>query len=223
MKNILKDYPQPKKPRYLKKNFRSFKDTLIASYRDKEFYNGSRSTGYGGYKYDGRWASVARNCNNLYKLKNNSKILHLNCDYGFLLYDLKKLNSKFKLFGTETSKYAIKNSMIDIKKNISYIRPIDIKFKKKYFDLVIALGVVYTLNLPDAILMLKNISHFSKNSFVTLACYKTDEEKYLFEKWTLGGNLCLKREEWKQIFKEAGYKGDYLFIDSNYLNLKLQK
>ena len=53
MKNILKDYPQPKTPRYLKKNFRSFKDTLIASYRDKEFYNGSRSTGYGGYKYDG--------------------------------------------------------------------------------------------------------------------------------------------------------------------------
>ena len=80
-----------------------------------------------------------------------------------------------------------------------------------------------TLNLPDAILLLKNISHFSKNSFVTLACYKTDEEKYLFEKWTLGGNLCLKREEWKQIFKEAGYRGDYLFIDSNYLNLKLQK
>jgi len=56
-----------------------------------------------------------------------------------------------------------------------------------------------------------------------LASYKTNEEKYLFEKWTLGGNLCLKREEWKQIFREVGYKGDYLFIDSNYLNLKLQK
>lgn len=223
MRNILKDYPQPHKPRYLKKNFRSFKDMLTASYRGKEFYNGSRSTGYGGYKYDGRWKSVAHNCNNFYKLKNYSKILHLNCDYGFLLHDLKKINNKFKIFGTETSKFAIKNSMNDIKKSISYIRPIDVKFKKNYFDLVVALGVVYTLNLADAMLLLKNISYFSKNSFVTLASYKTEEEKYLFEKWTLGGNLCLKREEWKQIFKEAGYSGDYLFIDSNYLNLKLQK
>ncbi len=53
--------------------------------------------------------------------------------------------------------------------------------------------------------------------------YETKEEKDFFESWTLGGNLCLKREEWNILFDESGYKGDYLFIDSNYLNLKLKK
>lgn len=220
MRNILKGYPQPKNPRYLKKNFRNFKDTLVASYRDKRFYNGSRSTGYGGYKYDGRWKKAAENCQTLYKLKNNSKILHINCDFGFLLNDLLDLNSSYKVFGTETSKYAISNTLPKVKKNISFTRPTDIEYKRKYFDLIIALGVVYTLTIPDAILLLKKISIFSKNSFVSLATYKTDNEKNLFNSWTLGGNLCLKRKEWKLIFKEANYKGDFLFIDSNYLNLK---
>ena len=43
MRNILYNYIQPKEPRFLKKNFRNFKDTIIASYRDKNFYNGSKT------------------------------------------------------------------------------------------------------------------------------------------------------------------------------------
>ena len=223
MKNILKGYPQPKSPRYLKKSFRNFKDTIIASYRDIRFYNGSRSTGYGGYKYDGRWKMAAENCQKLYKLKKNSKILHINCDFGFLISDISNLNSSYKVYGTETSNYAINNLLPKVKKNVSFVKPIDIEFKRKYFDLIIALGVVYTLTIPDAILLLKKISIFSKNSFITLATYKTKNEKELFDSWTLGGNLCLKREEWKLMLKEANYKGDFLFIDSNYLKLKNKK
>ena len=55
MRNILYNYPQSKEPRYLKPNFRNFKDTITASYRDIDFYQGSKDTGYGGYNYDGRW------------------------------------------------------------------------------------------------------------------------------------------------------------------------
>ncbi len=223
MKNILKNYPQPSKPRYLKENFRTFKDTIIASYRDKDFYNGSKSTGYGGYKYDGRWKQIAINCKTEYRLKDYSKILQINCDFGFLLYDLKNLNKTYNIFGTESSRYAIKNAIPGLRNKIKYTKPIDINYKKNQFDLIICLGVVYTLTIPDSITLLKKISNFSKNSFITLATYKTETEKKLFEKWTLGGNLCLKRNEWKLLFKEANYKGDYLFIDSNYLNLKTKK
>jgi len=222
MHNILFNYPQSKEPRYLKNNFRSFKDTVVASYRDKEFYYGTKSTGYGGYKYDGRWKNVAKNCCEMYNLENFSKILQINCDFGFLLNDLKELNDTFVIKGTESSHYAIKNSMESMNNSIKYSKPIDIDFPDNYFDLVIAFGVIYTLTIPDAILLLKNISKISKNnnSFVTLATYDTNTEKELFESWTLGGNLCLKREDWKIIMKESNYEGDFLFIDSNYLNLK---
>ena len=93
---------------------------------------------------------------------------------------------------------------------------------KNYFDLVIGLGIVYTQTLPDALKLLKIISNISKNnnSFITLAAHETDEEKNLFNDWTLGGNLCLKRDEWQLMFEESDYKGEYLFIDSNYLSLE---
>lgn len=222
MKNILKNYPQPKKPRYLKKNFRTFKDRITASYRDQNFFNGSRNTGYGGYKYDNRWQKVARNCCKLYNLKPKSKILHINCEFGFLISDLSKIDNTFKVCGTETSRYAIKNLLFDIKKQVNYCKPTDIEYPKNYFDLVIAIGVVYTQTLPDAIKLLKIISKISKNnnSFITLATYKTEKEKNLFNDWTLGGNLCLKRSEWNLLFKESGYLGDCLFTDSKYLSLK---
>ena len=224
MRNILKDYPQPIEPRYLTKNFRNFEDRIIASYRDNRFYDGSRSTGYGGFKYDGRWKKVAKNCVDLYNLKSNSNILQINCDFGFLLNDIKQINQRFNVYGTETSAYAVNNLMNSINNSVKKIRPREINFDKNYFDLTIALGVVYTLTLPDAIELLKKITYITKenNSFITLATYETIEERELFNNWTLGGNLCLKRSEWKSVLKEAEYSGDYSFIDSNYLNLKFK-
>ena len=222
MRNILKNYPQPEGFRKLKKNFRNFQDRITASYRDKEFYDGSKNTGYGGYKYDGRWKNIADNCFDLYELQDNSSVLQINCDFGFLLHDIFERNNSINIVGTETSDYAIENSLKTIKDKIKKIEPVLLDFEENSFDLVIALGVVYTLNLSDAIKLLKKINSISKNnnSFITLATYNTEEEKELFEMWTLGGNLCLKKDEWHMLFNETGYKGDYLFIDSNYLKLK---
>ena len=204
MRNILKNYPQPEGYRKLKKNFRNFKDRIISSYRDKEFYNGSKNTGYGGYKYDGRWRLVAKNCIDLYGLKNSSSVLQINCDFGFLLHDIYQQNHSINVIGTETSDYAIENSLKTIKNKIKKKDPVSLNFQENSFDLVVALGVVYTLNLSDAIKLLKKITLISKNnnSFITLATYNTEEEKELFEMWTLGGNLCLKKEEWHMLFDE---------------------
>ena len=58
--NLLEDYPIPDKPRYVGSNLRTIKNRIIASYRDKNLYDGSRDNGYGGYKYDGRWVKVAK-------------------------------------------------------------------------------------------------------------------------------------------------------------------
>lgn len=224
MINILRDYPQPTQPRYIKKNFRSFSDKLIANHKDERFYNGSRSTGYGGYRDDGRWKKVALNCIQDYNLIDDSNFLHVNCDYGFLLSEVKKINPNINVFGSEYSEYAYKNINFSIKDNVKLMDPREISFGDVKFDLIIALSVVYTFNIYDAILFLKKLNNLSKNNkiFITLATYNTKEEFDLFNSWTLLGNLCLKKEEWYEIFAEANYKGDYLFIDSNYLSLKFK-
>ena len=88
--NLLGNYPSPKNKRYVDENLRTIKHRIIASYRGKEFYDGKRIFGYGGFKYDGRWKAVAEKICKRYKLTNNSSILQLSSKKGFLLHDLKK-------------------------------------------------------------------------------------------------------------------------------------
>ncbi|MBU0684194.1 MAG: class I SAM-dependent methyltransferase, partial [Candidatus Omnitrophica bacterium] len=63
----------------------------IARQYGKDYWDGDRKYGYGGYKYDGRWSVVAQGLIDLYKLPVNAKILDVGCGKGFLLYELKKL------------------------------------------------------------------------------------------------------------------------------------
>ena len=64
--NLLKSYPN-KSLRKVSNNFRTIKNRIIATYKDKRFYDGSRNNGYGGYINDGRWNKVAQNIFNHYK------------------------------------------------------------------------------------------------------------------------------------------------------------
>jgi hypothetical protein len=53
-----------------------------------DYWDGSRHTGYGGYKYDGRWRKVADAMVAHYGLKGGDKVLDVGCGKAFLLYDL---------------------------------------------------------------------------------------------------------------------------------------
>ena len=69
--DLLKVYPNIK-ARLVSKNTRTIRNRIIASYKDKEFYDGERNNGYGGYNYDGRWKKIAQNIMKRYKLKPGS-------------------------------------------------------------------------------------------------------------------------------------------------------
>ena len=56
-----------------------------------------------------------------------------------------------------------------------------IAFADGEFDFVVAIGPVYSLNLPDAIKCLKEIQRVGKGkSFITLGAYETEEDLRLF-------------------------------------------
>ena len=150
------------------------------------------------------------------------KILQLNCEKGFLLNDLKNIEPKIQITGLENSQYAIDNSMENIKKDIKKCENyINLKYEDNYFDFVIALGVVYTHNLTDAIKCLKEIQRVSKNkSFITLASYETQEEYWLFKQWTVLGSTLLQESEWEKVLEHVNFTGDYFFTNSSVLNLK---
>ena len=220
--NLLSDYSQTKVKRFVGKGIRNIEHRIIASERGNLFFDGDRNFGYGGLKYDGRWSGVAKKIIKKFDLKDNSKMLQLASEKGFLIHEIKKINPKINVSGFETSKYAVSKTIKPVKKLIKKFTSFsDLSLIHSKFDCIIALGVVYIHTLSDAIQLLKNIQRLSKGkSFITLASYETEKDYWLFKDWTVIGSLLYKKEEWKKIMKYAGYKGYYSFTNSKKLNLK---
>lgn len=222
--DALKGYPEPKEPRTVGRNLRTIQNRITASYRGREFYDGDRNNGYGGLKYDGRWVPIAKFMAEEYGLNEKSSILQINCDKGFLLHDFQGLFPGIKARGVEISDYAIETAMTSVKSHIRKAPFTAIPFEDREFDFVIAIGAVYSLQLSDAIQCLKEIQRVGRGrSFVTLASYRTDEEKRLFETWTLLGTTILQEHEWLDVLRHVKYTGDYKFTSARSLNLVPEK
>ena len=185
---------------------------------DKEYYDGKRINGYGGFKYDGRWKALLPKIIKKYKLTKKSKVLDLGCKKGFLLKDLCILIPGIKSFGIENHSYAL-NKAVKCKSKLILSDYYKIPFKNKYFDFVIAFNSLYMQNLGDVIKTLKEIERVSKKSFVVLASGETHEERIKFYKWTLIGTTILLKKEWKILFKKLKFKGDYYFSSAKSLGL----
>lgn len=198
---------------------RKLKNKLIAWELEKEYYDGDRNNGYGGFSYDGRWLKLLPAFIKRYKLNNNSKILDLGCKKGFIMKDLKILLPGAKIYGIEDHKYPIINAEGEIKKNIIYSNYYNIPFKKNYFDLVIGFSSIYKYNFQDVVKTIKEINRVSKKSFFTIASYSNKKEREIFEKWTLLGTTILSKKEWLELFKFLKYEGDYYFTTAKSLNL----
>ena len=184
----------------------------------KEYYDGNRLNGYGGFKYDGRWLKLLPKIIKKYKLNNKSKVLDLGCKKGFLLKDLNILLPGIKSYGIENHAYAI-NHAVECKSKLILSNYTTLPFKNKSLDFVIAFNSLYMQNLGDVIKSLKEIERVSKKSYIVLASGENDEERNKFYKWTLIGTSILLKKEWRQLFKKIKFKGDYYFSSAKSLGV----
>jgi len=214
------NYFKGNKPRSTLAKKRSIKNKIIAWKLDKNYYDGERLNGYGGFKYDGRWKRFLPKIIKRYKLNSKSKVLDLGCKKGFFLKDLKNLVPGIKVYGVEDHSYPIKNSEKEVKKYLKLAKYYNLPFKRKFFDFVFAFNSIYSQNLGDIIKTLQEIQRVSKKSYVVLASCDTEKERIKFYKWTLIGTTILHKKEWLKLFKIIGYKGDYYFSTSKTLGLK---
>ncbi len=179
-----------------------------------DYWDGDRRFGYGGYNYiEGRNTEIINKISKKYKISNKSKILDIGCGKGYLLYDFRLKFPKLQLKGIDISSYAIKNSPTLIKKDLLVLDARKkLPFKNKEFDLCISAGTLHNFELHELKNSLKEISRVSKNSIIMVESYRNEEELFNLQCWALTAKSFLSVKEWKWIFNEFNYNGDYDFI-----------
>jgi len=213
-------YPHSSTPRVLKKGFRTIRNRMAAAGLDAEYYDGRRENGYGGFRYDGRWAQIVPRLAARYGLTSNSAVLDVGCKKGFFLHDLKQALPGIRVKGVENHPYPIEHAMESVKGDLVLAPYEKLPFADGQFDFVMAYAAVYMLNLGGVMQALREIERVGKGrSFVTLGAYRTPEGRELLEEWTLLGTTILHVDEWLEVFRETGYTGDYAFTTAESLNL----
>jgi ubiquinone/menaquinone biosynthesis C-methylase UbiE len=212
--DLLAKYPKPKRDLSLRLESKTEETRAISRKFGKEFFDGDRSFGYGGFSYNPKyWSEVVKDFVSFYKLTDHNKILDVGCAKGFMLYDFHKLNSSFELHGVDISNYAITNSIKDVSANLKVADAKNLPYEDKYFDLVISINTIHNLNIEECSKSLKEIQRVAKkNSFITVDAYRNEEEKKRMLDWNLTAKTIMSVSEWTKFFAENKYHGDYYWF-----------
>lgn len=185
----------------------------IAKKYGQEYWDGDRKFGFGGFRYDGRWAPIAKKLAEHYQLKSGDRVLDVGCGKAFLLYELAQAVPGLQVCGLDISQYAIENAKEEVRPNLKWGTAISLPYESNSFDLVISLNTLHNLYAYELVAALKEIERVGKkNKYIVVESYRTEEEKVNLMYWVLTGECFFSPREWEWFFDVGGYKGDHSFI-----------
>ncbi len=212
--DLLRNYP--KANRNLDQRLAEKTDDVrnIARQFDREFFDGDRKHGYGGFSYNPRfWEPVIPDFQEHFGELAGKTVLDVGCAKGFMLFDLKRLVPGVNVMGIDISAYAIENSLPEVKSNLVIGNAISLPFASKAFDVVISINTVHNLELQECKQAIKEIWRVSKGSaFLTVDAYSNEEERERMMAWNLTAKTILSVDDWKTLFEEVGYEGDFFWF-----------
>jgi len=212
--DLMKNYPRTKRDIKQRGKEKTNKDRRIAREFEKDFFDGDRRNGYGGFNYNPRfWQPVVPDFQSYYNLSKTSSLLDVGCAKGFMLHDFSEIIPGINVQGIDISNYAIQNSMESVKNKLQVADARELPFQDDSFDLVISITTVHNFDREDCMAALKEISRVSKgNAFITVDAYRNEKEKEAMLAWNLTAKTILHIDEWKELFLEAGYSEDYYWF-----------
>ena len=212
--NLMKNYPKSKRDIKSRGNSKTQIDRKIAREFGKEFFDGNRSQGYGGFNYDPKyWKEVIPDFQKHFNLSSKDSILDVGCAKGFMIFDFERLIPGISVRGVDISNYAIENAKSEVREKCSVANAMKLPFADNSFDIVISITTLHNLEIEDLKVSLNEIQRVSRRgSFITLDAYRNEEERIAMESWNLTARTMLHVDEWKKLFKEVGYEGDYYWF-----------
>lgn len=185
----------------------------IAKEYGYDYWDGDRRYGYGGYRYDGRWRSVAAKMAKHYQLAPGQKVLDIGCGMAHLLYELTQEVPGLNVYGVDISQYALEHAKEEVRGSLQYGKAQDLPFGDHEFDLVISLTTLHNLKVYDLKKAVQEIGRVSKgSSYIMVESFRNDREEVNMLYWQLTCASYYSVDEWEWLYQEWGYTGDYSFI-----------
>ncbi len=210
----MKNYPRVNRNVTERAQTKTAEDKRIAQQFGKAFFDGTRDQGYGGFNYNPKyWEPVVPDFQKHYDLSSKSSVLDIGCAKGFMLHDMARLIPDINIKGIDISEYAINNAIEAVKPYCQVACATNLPFPDHSFDCVISITTLHNLEKPALIKALQEIERVKRqHSFITVDAYHDDAEKQRMEAWNLTAKTVLHVDEWKKLFHDAGYTGDYYWF-----------
>jgi SAM-dependent methyltransferase len=212
--NLLVNYPQTKRDPMARAAAKTEEDRRIARRFGRDFFDGNRRYGYGGYRYHPRfWQPVIPTFQRHFDLTPASRVLDVGCGKGFLLHDMAVMIPGITVRGLDISAYAIENAIEDVKPFVTVGNAARLPYPDHDFDVVISINTIHNLSRDDCATALREIERVGRGrSFVSVDAYRNQTEKERMLAWNLTARTVMHVDEWKAFFAAVGYTGDYYWF-----------
>lgn len=208
--NLLDRLPVVRRDPKARAQSKTAEDRALAKQFGRDFFDGERRHGYGGYRYDGRWLPVARRIVEHYQLPADARILDVGAAKGFLLYDLLQVLPHATVRGTDVSTYAKEHAHEGMGALIDIGSAESLPYPDRSFDLVLSINSIHNLTPPRCERALAEIERVSrKHKFIAVDAWRTEEEHQRLLDWILTAETYLHVDDWVKLFARVGYTGDY--------------
>jgi protein-L-isoaspartate(D-aspartate) O-methyltransferase len=185
----------------------------VARQWGKDYWDGPRQYGYGGYKYDGRWRPVAEKMARHYGLKAGDKILDIGCGKAFLLYEFTQVVPGIEVAGLDISEWGINDAKEEIRDKLTVGNCIDLPYDDHSFDFVWSFNTFHNLYNYELYAALQEMQRVGKDKkYVVVESYRNEDEKANLLYWQLTCESFCTPEEWLWWYKHTGLECDYAFI-----------
>lgn len=186
----------------------------VAIQYGKDYWDGDRRYGYGGYRYDGRQRQVAEAMAQHYGIQPGDKILDVGCGKGYLLYEFTQVVPGVEVVGLDISEYGIEHAKEEVKPFLQVGNAVDLPFEDDTFDYVVSVTTLHNLYNYELHRAVKEIQRAGKGTkkHIAVESYRNESEKANLLYWQLTCRSFYTPDEWEWVLGQCGYTGDYSYI-----------
>jgi len=186
----------------------------VARQWGRDYWDGERRYGYGGYHYDGRWRPLAQTLIDRYGIRSGMSVLDVGCGKGYLLHEFKQIIPDLRIAGIDISSYGVENAKEEVRPYLKVGNAVDLPYPDHAFDLVVSLGVLHNLSLEDVFRAVAEIERVGRGAskYLMVESFRNEREKANLLYWQLTCLSFHSPETWAWIYDKCGYTGDHGFI-----------